>query len=994
MTIPTDPRQIPKAGNAERAARGFEHLRERLSRLEDDALSAFCQGVVASPEGRTLLECIFGNSPFLTDCILSDLSGFHELVTRGPEAVVPDTLARLDETVARSEDPAECMAALRKARRRVALAVALADITGSWSLEQVTDALSDFADAAVEAALSHLLRRAAAKGDFAPVDSDRPTQGCGFTVLALGKLGGRELNYSSDIDLIVIFDPERLPYAGKKDVHNFAVRTTRELVRLLEERTRDGYVHRVDLRLRPDPSATPLAISFQAAETYYESLGQNWERAAMIKARACAGDIALGREFISLLRPFVWRKHLDFWAIQDVHSIKRQINAQRGGSTVAVDGHNIKTGRGGIREIEFYVQTQQLIWGGRDTDLRSPRTVEALAALAEAGHVSQEDADTMSAAYRELRRLEHRLQMVEDQQTQRLPETPEGVAEIAAFMGYEDTETFREELLRRLHMVEDRYAMLFEEAPSLSGPGNLVFTGGESDPETLETLASLGFADGERVINTVANWHRGRFRATRSRRARELLTELIPTLLQKLGENPNPDAALGKFDEFLARLPAGVQLFSMLQANPRLMDLLATIMGAAPALADHLSRRPGLLDAVLTPGFFDPVPRRSALLEEMEAALTEARDFQDELDIARRWANDRRFQVGLHLLQGTCGVDEAGRALTEIAEAAIQGLWPRVVSDFAATHGYLPGPGLAILALGKLGGGEMTISSDIDLVFLYETTEEAEDSDGAKPLEPGRYFARLSQRAINAITAPTGEGKLYDVDMRLRPSGNAGPIATTLPGFQRYHGSAAWTWEHMALTRARPIVAEPEFADRIAATVRDILTAPRDPGKLMRDVAEMRARIEKEFPAKSEWDVKYLRGGLVDLEFLAQALQLRHAQQHPQVLAARTQAAFARLAEAGILPQAKAEALIDATRLMRSVQALLRLMSGSSFSEAQAPAGVKAKLAEACGATDFEALRCELVDRAAQVRHVFAELIEAPAAEAAPSGETQKEDRA
>ncbi|MEX2407987.1 MAG: bifunctional [glutamine synthetase] adenylyltransferase/[glutamine synthetase]-adenylyl-L-tyrosine phosphorylase, partial [Rhodovibrionaceae bacterium] len=464
--------------------------------------------------------------------------------------------------------------------------------------------------------------------------------------------------------------------------------------------------------------------------------------------RAAAGDKALGAAFLKELTPFVWRRNLDFWAIQDVHSIKRQINARKGGSVVAVEGHNVKLGRGGIREIEFYAQTQQLIFGGREVELRVPRTLEALKALAAAQRIAEEDAVLLSDAYVFLRRLENRLQMAEDKQTHSLPEHQEGIAQTAASMGFETADAFRKELLKQLHAVEDRYAHLFEEAPSLSGPGNLVFTGGEPDPDTLKTLSELGFKDGAQVFNMVRTWHHGRYRAMRSERSRQLLTEIMPTLLQQLSETPNPDKALLKFDDFLRGLPSGVQLFSMLYQNPKLLELLAEIMGGAPALAEHLSRNASMLEAVLSPEFFDPLPERAALQRQLDDMLSRAQDVQDTLDLARRWANDHKFQVGVQILRGSAEIEETEAALSDIAEAAIAGLLPEMEQELAERHGKLPGQGLAVLALGKLGARRMTVSSDLDLVFVYDSPGETAASDGEKPLPPSQYYGRLAQRLI------------------------------------------------------------------------------------------------------------------------------------------------------------------------------------------------------------------------------------------------------
>ena len=969
-------------GDSERASVGLQHWNEEIAKLEDPAVVKAARSLPDDPLAGRLLRAIFANSPFLTRCVLRDIAFFVRLLRDGPDAVLRDLIAALEGPGLDESDRPTLMRTLRLARRRVALVIALADLTGTWSLEQVTGALTRFATVTLSLCLAHLLRQAMARNELVLRHPDRPLEECGVVILAMGKLGAGELNYSSDIDIIVLFDPARIDYRGRRSTQEAMVRLTRDLVILMEERTGDGYVFRVDLRLRPDPAAMPLALSINAALTYYESMGQNWERAAMIKARPVAGDLAMGAAFLRELEPFVWRKNLDFWAIQDIHSIKRQINAHKGAAEIALPGHNIKLGRGGIREIEFFAQTQQLIYGGRDPRLRRPRTTEALAALARAGRINPGAAEKLTEAYEFLRRLEHRLQMIEDQQTHDLPEDEEGFATLAALMGQESAVVFCAYVLRQLRRVESYYAELFEEAPSLAAPGNLVFTGGEPEPATLETLQQLGFADGGLVFSLVRGWHHSRHRATRSTRARELLTELMPALLQALGRTHNPDVALVKFDEFLSRLPAGVQLFSLLHANPSLLDLLAEIMGTAPALADHLSRNPGLLDAVLTADFYSPTPSRAAMAEELREKLAQARDFQDVLDLSRRWTNDRRFQVGVQILRHMSSLAETSGALSDIADTVISSLYEPVLKEFARSHGRLAGADMAVLGLGKLGSGEMTVSSDLDLIFIYECGDGPDASDGAKPLAPSHYFARLSQRLINALTAPTAEGRLYDIDMRLRPSGQAGPIATPLAGFCRYQEEEAWTWEHMALTRARVIVGGPALAARIEAALRRILCRRRDPDRLQIDVADIRRRIDEEFAARNLWDVKYLRGGLVDLEFLAQYLQLRHARKHPRVLAGRADLAFARAAEAGVLGGATARQLIDAILLVRAIQGFLRLTAGSYFDEAAASDGLKASLAQAAGCADFAALKDRLLATAQGVLEVYEHMIEAPAAEA------------
>ncbi|MGE3942734.1 MAG: bifunctional [glutamine synthetase] adenylyltransferase/[glutamine synthetase]-adenylyl-L-tyrosine phosphorylase, partial [Alphaproteobacteria bacterium] len=691
---PADPRLLELGVSAWNAA---------LTETGDANRAAHARAWSGTPEGRQLLAALFGNSPFLGGVAVAEWDFLTRLIDDGADPPFEAILARIERREDSGEDRTSLMRSLRIARRRIALLAAVAELAGLWSLETQIAALSRFADAAIGAALRHLLRALAATGALAPVDPSDPEPGSGLIVLGLGKLGGRELNYSSDIDLILLHDPAS-PAAPPRDrAQSLFGRVARDLVRILDERTGDGYVFRTDLRLRPDPRSTPLAISVPAALTYYETVGQNWERAALIKARPVAGDLVAARHFLAELQPFVWRRNLDFAAIQDIHSIKRQIQVHKGGGRIAVEGHDIKTGRGGIREIEFFAQTQQLIWGGRVRALRVGPTGAALRALAATGRIDAATSDTLIDHYRFLRRIEHRLQMVEDAQTHRLPTDRAGIARLAVFLGYQDPDAFVTELRARLGAVERYYAELFEEAPSLAGPGNLVFTGTEDDPETLATLARLGFAEPAQVASMVRGWHHGRIRATRSQRAREILTEFVPELLRVFGGTANPDTAILRFDRFLSQLPAGVQLFSLFHANPGLFSFVADIMAEAPLLAESLAHRPALLDAVLTAEFSARLPGRDGLAEDLAALLAGARDFEETLDLLRRWTNERRFQVGVQLLRRMIDGTDFGAALADIADAGLAALLPAVAADFARAHGEVPGGAFAVVAMGRLG---------------------------------------------------------------------------------------------------------------------------------------------------------------------------------------------------------------------------------------------------------------------------------------------------
>ena len=976
--------RLPAPADAAQAATEWERWSAAADTAAEEPLGRGMAAIAADPTARAWLDAIFGNSPYLTRLALREPAVVLAAMTEGTEAALAAALAGLADLTGH-EPRSDIMARLRIAKRRAALVIALADIGELWPLARITAALSALAGAALGAALRHLLVAAATAGQLVPPHPDEPERDCGIIVLGMGKLGAHELNYSSDIDLIILFDADRMAYRGRDDIQTLMARFARDLVKLLEERTADGYVFRTDLRLRPDPASTPPAVSIAAAEGYYGSVGQNWERAAMIKARPVAGDIAAGHAFLKTLGPFIWRKHLDFAAIRDIHSIKRQIDARHGAPAAGLAGHNIKLGHGGIREIEFFAQTQQLIWGGRVPALRTAGTIETLEGLVATGRLADPIADDLAHAYAVLRRVEHRLQMIEDAQTHSLPTDPRALERLAIFLGFADAAAFAEDLSEELSVVRRHFAELFRGAPALSAEGNLVFTGKEVDPDTLATLRTMGFKTPAPVADAIRGWHHGRIRATRSSRARELLTELTPALLRVLGKTADPDFAFTRFDEFLGRLPAGVQLFSLFQHHPDLLQLVAEIMGESPQLAVQLARRPLLLDGVISGAFFIPLPNderglRRALTRDLGLSVARARDYEDVLDLTRRWANDRKFQIGVQLLQGRIEGARSGRHFSAVADIVIAALLPRVEEEFARQHGQIPGGRFVVLGLGKLGSSELNQLSDLDLIFVYSVPDDADTSDGPKPLPYTTYYARLGQRLINALQAPTGEGNLYEVDMRLRPSGNAGPIASRLDGFLKYHADQAWTWERMALTRARAVAGDAGFAREVEAAIKEILIKPRDADRLLLDVDDMRQRIEKAHPKPKPWDAKHRRGGLVDLEFIAQYLQLRVGPEDGSVLATATAASFRRLVTARRLdPEVGAE-LLDGLHFWHQIQGVLRVALGKEVDQSGAPDILARALARATGAKDAARAHERLDEMAARGFALYDRLVARPAA--------------
>ena len=957
------------------AARAKAQLAELTAAAREAGSDAALADALARPEVSGFVAAVMDCAPFLRTLIIDDPARLAKLLSADPAA----RLRRLTNAIGRAwktDDGAALMATLRRGREEAALLTALADLGGVWDVVQVTAALTAFAEAALGAAVRFVLAETAASGRIALADPEKPEEGSGWIVLGMGKLGAGELNYSSDIDLIVLFDEAAARLADDIEPTTLFVRMTQRLVALLQEHTADGYVFRTDLRLRPDPGSTNIAISTEAALQYYESLGQNWERAALIKARQVAGDREAGDAFLAELTPYIWRKYLDFAAIADIHSIKRQIHDHRGHAVVAVAGHNIKLGRGGIREIEFFVQTQQLIAGGRQPELRGRRTLDMLKALAKFGWIDAATSDELSAAYGRLRTIEHCLQMVNDAQTHTLPDDAEGLAVIARMAGDRNAQAFEKAVAKTLTTVRDRYAALFETAPSLtSAIGSLSFTGDADDPETLATLTALGYRHPAEVSRTVRGWHFGRYPATRSASARERLTEFVPVLLEALAGGEGADAAFATFDRFLARMPAGVQLISLLQTNKGLLNLLVTVLAAAPRLAETIARRAHVMDALLDPAFFGSVPDAGVLRQRLAESLAEARGYEDVLDRARIFGQEQQFLIGVRVLAGTIGVRQAGYAYSDLADVLIAAVMDATVHEFEQAHGRMKRGAVALVAMGKLGGREMTATSDVDLILLYDFDEAAPQSSGERPLHGSQYYTRLTQRLVAALSAPTAEGTLYAVDFRLRPSGKSGPLATHIDAFAAYQSKDAWTWERMALTRARIIAGDRKLKARAGECIHAVLTTRRDRKKIIADIREMRGMVEEAKGGEGAWDVKQAPGGLVDIEFIAQALLLVDAHRFSSLIATETETVLAAAAAAGLLKPADADILKPALNLYQALIQITRLCLDGPFDPETAPRALLERLAEAGELPDFKTLDAHLRASEAAVRAIFERLI-------------------
>ncbi len=915
------------------------------------------------------LRPIFSAAPYLAFLARIDPSRLRRAIEDDADqyrAALIDQASRLGD----DEDRQIADQSLRRLKMDAHLLIGIADLGGAWSLRQVAEALSDFADACLDAAFRQAARGARRDADLSEPAGDADAVTSGIFCIAMGKYGARELNYSSDIDISIFYDEPRATLSRAAEAQKIAVRFAERLFEIIHRRTSDGYVFRVDYRLRPDPSSTPIAVSTRAALEYYETRGQNWERAAYIKARPVAGDILAANRFLTDLQPFVWRRNLDFATIADIHSIKRQIRIHKADNDLEAPGADLKLGPGGIREVEFFVQTQQLILGGRYPDLRARGTLAALSALVEGGLVAAEVGQELADGYASLRRLEHRVQMVGDEQTHRLP-TADGERRRVAFLaGFDTLRAFDADVRRTLKTVHHRFGELFAGEEALSSRfGSLVFTGVDDDRETLATLARMGFQQGRRVSSAIRAWHRGEIPATRGAGARELLTRLTPRLLEAARSTRAPDAAFWGFHRFFGGLSSGVQIQSLFLARPRLLALVLRIMAFAPRIARTLSRQPAALDVLL-----DPVDRPDfGGRGDTREAIGAAGSLEGAMDVARRLRRECAFGIAASMIRGDVAAASAGKAFSELADTIIAGLSAAALAAITEQAGAFAGD-VAVIALGKGGSREMTAASDLDLMTLYHA-DQAQGVSAKTGWPSETYFARFTQRLVAALSVPTAEGELYQVDLRLRPSGAKGPVAVSLAAFESYYRASAETWELLALTRARVVWAtSQEFSDKADAAIEQALRRPRDASSVARDVLAMRQLMRRERPARGLWDMKLIDGGLVDIEFAAQHLQLIHAGRGGP-LPGNTAEALTAFAALELAPASDLGRLAEAWSLQQALSQLIKVALEDGADPDSEEAGFQLLLARAGGTRSMKGLRRKLIRVRAQAHAAFEAIV-------------------
>ncbi|OAX88818.1 glutamine-synthetase adenylyltransferase [Xanthomonas nasturtii] len=733
-----------------------------------------------------------------------------------------------------------------------------------------------------------------------------------LVVFGLGKLGGGELNFSSDVDLVYAY-----PQGGQSDgarplaAEEYFARLGQQLAKLLDETTADGFSHRVDLRLRPFGTAGRVALSFTGMDQYFQREGRDWERYAWLKARAVAGDIDAGEAWLDTLRPFVYRRYLDFTALDGLREMKAAITAEVARRDRLDD---IKRGPGGIREIEFLAQSLQLIRGGREPALRERRLLPALQALVAAGQIDQENGQALTTAYRFLRRLENRLQMLRDAQTHALPQTALDRERIALGLGYADWPALLEALTPQRTRVATEFAELLAPRVRATAPDTLAEYWRALPQADAAPLSGIGLHDPEGAHQVLADFaHSSGVRAL-SDGARARLDRVMPALLHAAARASQPDAAVRRMLGLLQATLRRTSYLALLDEQPSALARLVDVLSRSALLAERLAAYPLLLDELLDTRISGPLPDRAAL----HAACADTLHI-DDTEAALRELNERRlalsFRIALATLDGRQQAVQSTRQLAWLAEAVVQTVLHLACSDMVAAHGQVPGGSFAIIGYGSLGGLELGFGSDLDLVFLYHHPRDVDASDGKRPLDAGRWFARLAQKVMALLAAETGAGRLYDIDVRLRPDGGKGALVSSLASYRDYQRERAWTWEHQALVRARAVAGDAALCDAFAQVRRDTLMRARDTAQLLEDVRKMRARMRAELDRSDagRLDLKQGAGGLVDLEFVLQAGVLGLAADHPHLLACcDTPALIDALVLAQWLPASAAPPLHDA----------------------------------------------------------------------------------
>lgn len=945
-----------------------------LERFNQAALDRrFLLGLIRdTPRILHLLLTIFGSSQFLSDILVRHSTLFEWLLEPG---IIrrPERKEELEEEARQAVASARTLerrwGALRQFKVREILRIGLQDLLGRQTLAGITEELSNLADVVLATALGvcreELIQR---HGVPQVVEGAGAARECGFVILGLGKLGGRELNFSSDIDLVFVYEGEgetagipgpegtRLARISNQE---FFRKLGEMLVKGMGEASPEGHLYRVDMRLRPEGRSGSIASSLRTCEIYYEAWGQTWERQALIKARPVAGDPALGDAFLRLVGPFVYRQYLDYAALDEIRAMKDRINL-----AVREDRRarrNVKLGYGGIREIEFLVQGFQLVHGGKNPWVREANTLRALHRLAGQRLIADAEYETLVRAYSFLRTLEHRLQILHDRQTHTLPDSPRDLATLARRMGYHPPDhpdpaaSLLTEYERHTGAVRTLYDTFLQgvlpagqEPEEESADTAALFFSADLPVEHLrDRLAPIGFEDVDRALRNFQAIRDGQPFTHAPAQMRRALARFAPALVAALGAVPDPDLALTTFERFIGAVAARTTFVTLLTETPGLLDLLVRLFGTSEFLSATLLHHPELLDALLAP---EPSSRhgRERVAADLQRVLAGAGPGSARLDALRRVKKAEELRIGVQDILDQADVTATHLALTHLAEACLQATLQMAEQDLADRFGRPEPPGFAIVGLGKLGGMELGYASDLDLIFAYR---QDGTTTGPERVSHTEYFSKLADRVAKILTSITQEGFAYRVDARLRPGGQKGEVAQPLAAFDTHFTRLAELWERQAYIKARPVAGDPAVGEAfLERTHRFVYEAPEEPD-LAERIQAMRRRMEVERtggPAKGA-HVKLGSGGIVDIEFLVQYLQLRHGKTHPSLRTQSTLGALRSLVAEGLLPSGDAATLEESYRFLRRVENRLRIVADLSVNTLPAAPARQEKLAKRMG---------------------------------------------
>ncbi|MFI8396579.1 bifunctional [glutamate--ammonia ligase]-adenylyl-L-tyrosine phosphorylase/[glutamate--ammonia-ligase] adenylyltransferase [Pseudomonas sp. NPDC078863] len=947
-------------------SRSEQSFRTSVAALEDDhGLSDW------TPERWAQLARVTAASEFVIEQSIRDPLMLLSLVASGEldRAFAPGELcAQIAAAVSTAQSEDELGRALRRQRARHQVRIIWRDLTRQADLVQTCRDLSDMADATIDQAYQWLYSRHCEQfGTPTGRRSGEPQQ---MVILGMGKLGAVELNLSSDIDLIFAY-PEGGETVGVKrslDNQEFFIRLGQRLIKALDPMTVDGFVFRVDMRLRPYGSSGALVLSFNALEQYYQDQGRDWERYAMIKARVVAGDQVAGAQLLDMLRPFVYRRYLDFSAIEALRTMKQLIQQEVRRKGMA---DNIKLGSGGIREVEFIAQAFQLIHGGRDLSLQQRPLLKVLSTLEGQGYLPPAVVSELREGYEFLRYTEHAIQAIADRQTQMLPDSAQDQARIAFMLGFADWSAFHEQLMYWRGRVAWHFAQVIADPDEEEGSENEVVVGGEwlplweeeqDEEAACRQLQEGGFVDAGKALKALAGLRGSPQLRAMQRLGRERLDAFIPRLLAQAVEHDNPDLVLERVLPLVEAVARRSAYLVLLTENPGALRRLLTLCAASPWIAEQITRFPLLLDELLNEGRLFKPPLAPELAAELRERLTRIPedDLEQQMEALRHFKLAHRLRVAASEIAGSLPLMKVSDYLTWLAEAILEQVlalaWRQTVTKYGTplrTDGTLCDPGFIIVGYGKVGGIELGHGSDLDLVFIHDGDPQAE-TDGPKSIDGAQFFTRLGQRIIHLLTAQTNSGQLYEVDMRLRPSGASGLLVSSLGAFARYQENEAWTWEHQALVRARVLVGSQDVGQAFEKVRAQVLGKSRDLAKLQQEVSEMRAKMRDNlgtrstaagtaanaFEATVPFDLKQDAGGIVDIEFMVQYAALAWSQSHPPLLRWTDNIRILEeLEHEGLMPAEDASLLREAYKAYRSAahrQALQKdagVIAGDQFAE-------------------------------------------------------------